>query len=323
MVDPGGAEHWGRLDLCEIDPVDRCTARDAFSDPSGVSNTDMPIATCLSRKRAIKAGGPFRFRGEPEPRSQVVPRQRERKRQRPGLERKRPPTREKPFCVSCQPGPAPRSEPGDHVDRVAFFEGQVGHFHLRPPSGPAASFRPVYRSEDLGFPQPDHEGHVADRQRLLGEPGTFDHFEKTLVFPLTPAGIAEVFVEEQDGAVDETVFEFAKDGDGRGVQIAIDVVIGGRAVVLGLPCRDGPVEPAFDQVTFAGTLGRLPPRSKSPLILPEPPESSGRPSRLSNPQNRISGCNFADFRIVRPVCTPNSRKCPSAPARSTANFRVS
>ena len=44
MVAPDGTEYWGRIDYCEIDPIDRYTARDAFSDASGRPNTDMPIA---------------------------------------------------------------------------------------------------------------------------------------------------------------------------------------------------------------------------------------------------------------------------------------
>ena len=44
MVTPDGTEYWGRTDFREIEPIERYTARDAFSDASGAPNTDMPIA---------------------------------------------------------------------------------------------------------------------------------------------------------------------------------------------------------------------------------------------------------------------------------------
>lgn len=45
MVDPDGSEHWVRFDYEEIDPTDGFRAQDAFSDPDGGINRDLPVST--------------------------------------------------------------------------------------------------------------------------------------------------------------------------------------------------------------------------------------------------------------------------------------
>lgn len=44
MIDADGTEYWGRTDFRDIDPIDRYTAKDAFSDASGAPNAELPIA---------------------------------------------------------------------------------------------------------------------------------------------------------------------------------------------------------------------------------------------------------------------------------------
>ncbi|HEY9049085.1 MAG TPA: SRPBCC domain-containing protein [Ohtaekwangia sp.] len=44
MVEPEGAEYWGRLDYIKIQPIDYYTALDAFSDESGALNSELPRA---------------------------------------------------------------------------------------------------------------------------------------------------------------------------------------------------------------------------------------------------------------------------------------
>lgn len=44
MVDPGGAEYWGRLDYKTIRPIENYTALDAFSDETGAVNSNLPQA---------------------------------------------------------------------------------------------------------------------------------------------------------------------------------------------------------------------------------------------------------------------------------------
>lgn len=44
MVDPDGTEYWGRTDFVTIDPIERYTSRDAFSDATGAPNPEMPVA---------------------------------------------------------------------------------------------------------------------------------------------------------------------------------------------------------------------------------------------------------------------------------------
>ncbi|MYM28137.1 SRPBCC domain-containing protein [Duganella sp. CY15W] len=45
MVEPNGQEYWGRLDYQTIQPIDRYTALDGFSDASGALNPDLPRST--------------------------------------------------------------------------------------------------------------------------------------------------------------------------------------------------------------------------------------------------------------------------------------
>ena len=42
MVDPSGQEYWGFLEYLTIDPIDRYTALDGFSDETGIVNPEMP-----------------------------------------------------------------------------------------------------------------------------------------------------------------------------------------------------------------------------------------------------------------------------------------
>ncbi len=42
MVDPSGAEYWGRTDYLTIQPIERYTALDAFSDENGTVNPELP-----------------------------------------------------------------------------------------------------------------------------------------------------------------------------------------------------------------------------------------------------------------------------------------
>lgn len=42
MVDPSGQEYWGFLEYLTIDPIDRYTALDGFSDETGTVNPEMP-----------------------------------------------------------------------------------------------------------------------------------------------------------------------------------------------------------------------------------------------------------------------------------------
>ncbi len=44
MVDPGGAEYWGRMDYLSVFPIERYTALDGFCDSTGVVNPQMPRA---------------------------------------------------------------------------------------------------------------------------------------------------------------------------------------------------------------------------------------------------------------------------------------
>lgn len=45
MVDPGGAEYWGRMDYITINPIDYYKALDGFCNASGNLNPDLPRAT--------------------------------------------------------------------------------------------------------------------------------------------------------------------------------------------------------------------------------------------------------------------------------------
>ncbi len=42
MIDPQGQEYWNRLDYLTVDPIDRYTALDGFSDAIGTVNPEMP-----------------------------------------------------------------------------------------------------------------------------------------------------------------------------------------------------------------------------------------------------------------------------------------
>ncbi len=42
MVEPQGQEYWSRIDYLTIDPISNYTARDGFTDETGVINPDMP-----------------------------------------------------------------------------------------------------------------------------------------------------------------------------------------------------------------------------------------------------------------------------------------
>ena len=42
MLDPGGAEYWGRLDYGEVEPKDRFTALDGFTDETGALDPNLP-----------------------------------------------------------------------------------------------------------------------------------------------------------------------------------------------------------------------------------------------------------------------------------------
>jgi uncharacterized protein YndB with AHSA1/START domain len=44
MVEPGGRQHWGRMDYLKIRPIDGYTGLDAFCDENGVVNTKLPRA---------------------------------------------------------------------------------------------------------------------------------------------------------------------------------------------------------------------------------------------------------------------------------------
>lgn len=44
MVEPNGTEYWGRMDYVKIQPIEKYTALDAFTDESGVINPDLPRA---------------------------------------------------------------------------------------------------------------------------------------------------------------------------------------------------------------------------------------------------------------------------------------
>lgn len=44
MYDDDGTEYWGWTDYVTIDPQERYTTRDAFSDATGAPNTDLPVA---------------------------------------------------------------------------------------------------------------------------------------------------------------------------------------------------------------------------------------------------------------------------------------
>jgi uncharacterized protein YndB with AHSA1/START domain len=44
MLEPSGAEYWGRLDYIKIQPIDHYTALDAFSDADGSINPGLPRA---------------------------------------------------------------------------------------------------------------------------------------------------------------------------------------------------------------------------------------------------------------------------------------
>ncbi|AXY72469.1 SRPBCC domain-containing protein [Paraflavitalea soli] len=47
MIDPGGAEYWGRTDYITIQPIEWYTALDAFSDENGSINPDLPRSNWL------------------------------------------------------------------------------------------------------------------------------------------------------------------------------------------------------------------------------------------------------------------------------------
>ncbi len=44
MVDPNGTEYWGRTEYQTIHPREQYTARDGFSDETGVVNPELPQA---------------------------------------------------------------------------------------------------------------------------------------------------------------------------------------------------------------------------------------------------------------------------------------
>lgn len=44
MIDPSGAEYWSRQEYVRIDPIESFTARDSFTDETGVPNPDLPGA---------------------------------------------------------------------------------------------------------------------------------------------------------------------------------------------------------------------------------------------------------------------------------------
>ncbi|GKY88497.1 SRPBCC family protein [Sinisalibacter aestuarii] len=44
MVDPEGTHYWGRMDYRAIEPVDRYSSVDSFTDETGTPNPDMPSA---------------------------------------------------------------------------------------------------------------------------------------------------------------------------------------------------------------------------------------------------------------------------------------
>src|SRR5579859_3575619 len=44
MIDPSGQEYWSRQDYLTIDPIDRYSALDGFSDETGAVNPDLPQA---------------------------------------------------------------------------------------------------------------------------------------------------------------------------------------------------------------------------------------------------------------------------------------
>lgn len=45
MIDPDGAEYWGRFDYLAIRPIENYTALDGFTDATGTVNPDMPRST--------------------------------------------------------------------------------------------------------------------------------------------------------------------------------------------------------------------------------------------------------------------------------------
>jgi uncharacterized protein YndB with AHSA1/START domain len=45
MVGPEGEEHWGKMNYLTIQPQQRFTAQDAFTDANGAVNPDMPVST--------------------------------------------------------------------------------------------------------------------------------------------------------------------------------------------------------------------------------------------------------------------------------------
>ena len=45
MIDPQGQEYWSRLDYLTIEPIDRYSALDGFSDETGAVNPDLPRST--------------------------------------------------------------------------------------------------------------------------------------------------------------------------------------------------------------------------------------------------------------------------------------
>ncbi|SHJ10680.1 SRPBCC domain-containing protein [Wenxinia saemankumensis] len=49
MLDPGGAEYWSRLDYEEVEPTDRFTGHDGFTDATGIVNLDLPRAHVENR----------------------------------------------------------------------------------------------------------------------------------------------------------------------------------------------------------------------------------------------------------------------------------
>ena len=44
MVEPGGREHWGRMDYVKIRPIESYTGLDAFCDDNGMINPKLPRA---------------------------------------------------------------------------------------------------------------------------------------------------------------------------------------------------------------------------------------------------------------------------------------
>lgn len=44
MIDPGGAEYWGRMDYTKIRPIDSYSALDAFCDAQGLFDPNLPRA---------------------------------------------------------------------------------------------------------------------------------------------------------------------------------------------------------------------------------------------------------------------------------------